>query len=212
MVSSADSVMNQIMDNIKKRRSKRYFSGEKIPEEKINEIIEAGRYAPSALNKQPWKFIVLTNSGKIKDLSGIVKDAYRRISRFLPLLKVLKPMLRDPQVAAAINKTLSGGEDSVFYSAPLLILVVADKKDPYAERDCAMASQNMMLYAHSVGIRSCYIGRADILMMSGRARDMIGLPSGCAIKSAVVFGYSPEGDKDMPVPRRKKDNIINWVR
>ena len=204
--------MNQIMANIKSRRSKRCFLDKCIPDEIINEIIEAGRYAPSALNKQPWKFIILTNRDSIKKLSGIAKEKTRKIAKLLPILKLFKPALKDPQIIGAINKTISSDADTVFYNAPLLILIAADKKEHFAVKDCALASQNMMLYAHSLGISSCFIGRADMLRANKAAADIIGLPPDHRLESAVVFGYVP-GDKDDPiVPKRRTDNIINWVR
>lgn len=204
--------MNQIMINIKSRRSKRCFLERRIPDDIIKEIIEAGCYAPSALNKQPWKFIVVTNKDSIKRLSCIVKDITAKIAKYLTVLKLFKPIFRDPQVVAALRKTISGDTDTVFYNAPLLILIASDKKEPYAGKDCTLASQNMMLYANSLGISSCYIGRTEILKMSKAAKEIVGLPPRHAIQSAIVFGYAPEGEDSSIVPKRRQDNIINWVR
>jgi nitroreductase len=200
------------MINIKSRRSKRCFLERSIPDEIIKEIIEAGCYAPSALNKQPWKFIVITNKDSIKRLSCIVKDITAKIAKYLTVLKLFKPVFRDPQVVAALRKTIATNTDTVFYNAPLLILIVSEKREPYAIKDCALASQNMMLYAHSLGISSCYIGRAEILKVSRAAKEIIGLPPRHTIQSAIVFGYAPEGEDDSIIPKRRQDNVINWVR
>ena len=121
------ALMNHIMANIKSRRSRRVFFDKAIPDGIIEEIIEAGRYAPSALNKQPWKFIVITNKDVIKRLSGIVKEKTLKITRFLPILKLFKAALRDPQIIGAMKKTLSTDDDTVFYKAPLLMLIASDK-------------------------------------------------------------------------------------
>jgi len=203
--------MNEIMANIKSRRSRREFLDRDIAEGAIEEMIEAGRYAPSALNRQPWKFIVVTNKDIIRKLSSIVKEKTSNIVRLLPVLRLFIPSLRNPQITGAIKKTISSENDTVFYSAPLLILIVSDKKSGrYASKDCALASQNMMLYAHSVGIGSCFIGRADFLMASNAAKGMIGLPPNHVIQCAIVFGYPPQGE--LSIPQRKTDNIINRVR
>ena len=204
--------MNQIMSNIKSRRSKRYFLEQNIPDEIIKEIIEAGCYAPSALNKQPWKFIVITNKDSIKRLSCIVKDITAKIAKCLTVLKLFKPAFRDPQVVAALRKTISSDTDTVFHNAPLLILIASDEKEPYANKGCALASQNMMLYANSIGISSCYIERAEILKMSKTAKEIIGLPPHHMIQSAIVFGYAPKSEANSIIPERRQDNIINWVR
>ena len=205
--------MNQIMVNIKSRRSRRNFFDRDISDGIIEETIEAGRYAPSALNKQPWKFIVIANRGLIRKLSSIIRDKSLTIVKFLPILKLFKSALRDPQVIGAVKKTVSSKEDAVFYNAPLLIIIAADKRSgQYVSKDCALASQNMMLYAHSVGISSCFIGRAEILQMSRIAKKMIGLPPYHMIQSAIVFGYAPQDTAKTLAPDRKKDNITNWVR
>lgn len=203
--------MNQILENIKSRRSRRSFLDKKIPDEIIKEIIEAGCYAPNALNKQPWKFIIIADRECIKKLSAIIKDITIRISKLLPILKIFKPALRDPQVAGAIKKTASSDQDTAFHKAPLLILIVSDDKEPYAGKDCVLASQNMMLYANSIGIGSCYISRAELLMMSGAAKKLIKLPARHTIQSAMVFGYTPQAGDSLSAPKRRSDTIINWV-
>lgn len=57
------------MNSIFTRRSVRTYTGEKIPTEKIERILRAGMQAPSARNKQPWEFIVLTDTEKIVEAS-----------------------------------------------------------------------------------------------------------------------------------------------
>ena len=203
--------MNEVLSNIKERRSRRGFLDKSIPDDVINKIIEAGRYAPSALNKQPWKFIIITDKNTIGELSSIVKGISAKIVKFLPILKILKSMLRDEKIVGAIKKSASYSGDDIFFKAPLLIFIVSDKKEPYAVKDCAMASQNMMLYAHSVGIGSCYIGKADLLARSKSAKKIIGLGANHVIQAAVIFGYLPNGDIGKEVQRRT-DNIINWLR
>jgi len=57
------------LDTIKKRRSVRDFTGDPIPLEDIETIVDAGRLAASGNNKQPWDFVVVTNKGIIQPLS-----------------------------------------------------------------------------------------------------------------------------------------------
>ncbi|MDD5680217.1 MAG: nitroreductase family protein [Candidatus Omnitrophica bacterium] len=200
------------MANIKNRRSRRAFLDRSIPAEIIEEILEAGRYAPSALNKQPWKFIVIANKEVIRQLSDIIRGIMTRLASLLPLLRIIQPELRDPKIVGAIKKTVSSSTDAIFYNAPLLILVIAaNNAGRYAVKDCTLASQNMMLYAHSLGISSCFIGRGDLLALSKHAKHIIGLPPGHKIHTAVVFGYVPI-DENISVPERRKDNIVNWIR
>ena len=79
---------NDFIKAIKTRRSIRSFTEEKVDKETITEIIQAGRYAPSADNDQPWKFIVITNKKFINDLALEIKKqlfkwAWKHISRII---------------------------------------------------------------------------------------------------------------------------------
>ena len=204
--------MDEIMANIKSRRSRRFFIDKHIAEEAIEEILEAARYAPSALNKQPWKFIVISNKGTIRKLSDIIRGIAQKIAYYLPLFRLFRPELRDPRVVAALKKTFATDGDNVFYQAPLLILIIAEKDaGRYAARDCALAAENMMLYATSIGIGSCFIGRVDLLGKNTKGRDLLGVPPNHDIHAALVFGYVPK-DSDLAIPQRIKDNVVKWVR
>lgn len=61
-----------ILELIKTRRSVRKFTPEKVSEDEIGKLIEAGRWAPSSGNRQPWKFIIVTNRAKIQELSSVL--------------------------------------------------------------------------------------------------------------------------------------------
>lgn len=56
--------MNEVMENILTRRSVRAFLKKEIPMEELEQIVKAGAYAPSAMNRQTWKFTVLTDREK----------------------------------------------------------------------------------------------------------------------------------------------------
>lgn len=204
--------MNEMLANIKNRRSRRNFLDRGISDEIIEEMLDAARYAPSALNKQPWQFIVISNKSVILRLSGIIRGIMKKATQFLPLLKLIKPELRDPQIIGAMKKTVSSSADTVFYNAPLLIFIAAAKNaSRYAVKDCMFAAQNMMLYAHSAGISSCFIGRGDLLALNIEARKIMGLPPDHVIHAAIVFGYA-QGGEAAAAPERRKNNVLNWVR
>lgn len=78
-----------IMDMIRNRRSIRRFTDEPVPEEVVHKILEAGRWAPSGLNNQPWRFAIVTDASLITEISSltryswIVKEAKVLIAVFL---------------------------------------------------------------------------------------------------------------------------------
>ena len=65
--------MNDILEIIKSRRSIRNYRKEKIKEDEIIKILEAGRWAPSASNNQPWRFIVVNDEQLIKKIGDACK-------------------------------------------------------------------------------------------------------------------------------------------
>lgn len=105
-------------------------------------------------------------------------------------------------------KFLSKSTTRVLYGAPVFILVFA-APDVINELDCALAAENMMLAAHSLGIGSCWIGLA-----SGLGNDMeflkeAGVPEGHKLIAPLIFGY-PEKENQR-APARNADVILKWI-
>lgn len=69
-------MVNSTLDTIKKRRSITKFFSKSIDEKDLQVVLEAGRWAPSWLNKQPWKFIVVSDKTTRLDASGIVPTIF----------------------------------------------------------------------------------------------------------------------------------------
>lgn len=122
--------MNPITQNIITRRSCRSYTAEAVPDEIINQIVEAGLYAASGRGKQTPVVIV------VKDKS-----------------------IRD-KLSALNSKYDPGHRDDPFYGAPVVLCVLAPKNSSTAVEDGSLVIGNMMLAAHSLGMGSCWIHRA----------------------------------------------------
>lgn len=122
--------MNEVIIALKERRSVRKFTQDPVPEELIDQIVDAGIYAASGMGKQGVKVIVVTNKEMRDKLSAMN--------------------------AAVMNKE---GMDP-FYGAPAVIVVLGDKSVPTEVYDGSLVLGNMMLAAYSLGIGSCWIHRA----------------------------------------------------
>jgi nitroreductase len=61
----------QTQEALKNRRSIRIFNSKPVPRESIEEIVEAGRLAPTAINIQPWEFVAITNKETLKAVAGL---------------------------------------------------------------------------------------------------------------------------------------------
>lgn len=64
-----------MLESIKARRSVRKFTSDQVPDDLIAKILEAGRWAPSGLNNQAWRFAVVTDKATIKKISGLTRYA-----------------------------------------------------------------------------------------------------------------------------------------
>ena len=84
-----------VLEAIKIRRSIRKYSPEPIPEEKLQTIFDAARLAPSAANRQPWRFVVVQDSNRKKSLSEAAND-----QTFLKDAAVIVVAIGDPDVSA----------------------------------------------------------------------------------------------------------------
>jgi len=200
--------MNQVIENIKHRRSIRKYESRKISKELIKEIIEAGRYAPSAHDSQPWRFVVIENKEQIKNLSNHIKDWFKKRLVLGKIAGIFNKKIKSEIESA--KKRLFKEDDLFFYDAPLLVLVCA-KPTRFSLQDCSLAAENMMLAARSLGIGSCWIGFADLVINKNKGlMAKLGVPKGYKIMAHLIFGY-PVKFPDKSYPRKEEANIIKWI-
>ncbi len=161
---------NSVLKAIKERRSILRFETTPIEEEKIQAILEAGRWAPSWLNKQPWRFIVVTDPTIKKSLSEFAPTIYRAGTR----------------------------------EAPVCIVICVDpKEDPFHFiEDGSVATQNMALAAHSLGLGSCWIGtfrlKEEKESAEEKTKRILGIPKNHRVISLLPIGipkYIEEKDR-----------------
>lgn len=189
---------NPVLQTIYSRRSIRNYTSETIPDEIVREIIKAGTYAPSAVNKQPWRFVVVKNRETIDRFGEQAKKRW---------LAIYQDSV-DPDVKGLL-KFMSQPETAIFYDAPLLILVFSCPDAYRGDYDCSLAAENMMLAARSFDIGSCWIGLASSLGSDPGFLKEIGVPEDHKLIAPLIFGY-PE-KKSSRAPARKKDVVLNWI-
>lgn len=192
-----EKISNAVLDNIYQRRSVRNFSDKEVSDEVIKEIIRAGTYAPTAVNKQPWRFVVITNKQLIEEYDERAKKA------FLAAYKNTE----NPDMVGFLQ-FLSKPVTRIFYGAPVLILVFASP-NVINEHDCALAAENMMLAAHSLGIGSCWIGLAGGLGYDMEFLKEVGVPEGHKLIAPLIFGYPTK--HNLKAPARNADVVLKWI-
>ncbi len=182
--------MNEVIKTIKERRSTRAYKDKPVEKEKIDEILKAGYFAPSARNLQPWKFIVLTNKDLIKEIGEKIKE------------KVI-----DMPKYALVKERSKTKEDPIFYSAPLVIFILGDKENHWATIDCSLAAENMMLAAHSLNLASCPIGMARFIKDEKEIKEKLSFPENYELILTLVFGYPDE----MPEPKERIKDVVKHI-
>ncbi|MGO9214329.1 MAG: nitroreductase family protein [Syntrophales bacterium] len=158
------------------RRSTRWYKKEQVPEFMVKRILEAGRFAPSAGNCQPWKFVVIREPKIIDDLTKSVVMIckffkaileYRTPGNFwkLPIAKFythLMPAKLHPVPFSAIS-LIADGKLKLYHGAQTVILIFKDVRGvTNPDLDCGIAGQNMAITAHSMGLATCWVSFSSV--------------------------------------------------
>jgi len=189
--------MNPILDAIKMRRSVRSYESKSVAKDIIDKIIEAGNQAPSAMNSQPWRFVVVQDKEAKRKL---LKAALPNATKILEQVKDA-----DPERYESIKKRYSELEDPIYYSAPVVLFVIGSGR--YADHSCPLACENIMLAAHSLGLGSCWVGFGSMVTDDAEIITLLELREDEKIFGPIVIGYP----KVYPDPPQKKSPVVKWV-
>ena len=176
---------NETLYTIHKRRAVRKYKKKSIDKVVIEQIIMAGKMAPTAMNQQLWKFYVLTNTEKIKSYSSAISKVVENTLRFY------------------FNSS-DKDRDCIFHDAPVVIFITAPKENKWAVLDVGMCAQNMMLAAKSLGYDTCPIGLAKFIEQTEVYKELP-ISQSEEIKLAIILGI---GDEKPEIHQRKNNNII----
>jgi len=150
------------MEVIKNRTSIRQFTDQPVEKEKIEALIKAGMSAPSAMNKQPWKFVVITNKEKLQQLSDSCG----------------KP----PVGKAALSIIVCGDMTKTSNTAD----------DLWWTEDCGAATENILLAATAQGLGAVWCGTWPRYENINKIKEILSLPSNIIPYSTIAIGYPGE--------------------
>jgi len=197
-----DVATTETLTTIYKRRAVRKYFPDMIDEDVMEKIIDAGRMAPSAMNRQPWKFYILTHKDTIASFSKEIVKIGSKI--------VLKTAAKHPISTIKTLLHFSPGpislksEDPIFHGAPVVVFITAPKNHEWSGLDIGMCAQNMMLAAKSLGVDSCPVGFAKYIEQTPIFHKLE-VPDKEEVLLAVIFGYGDEQPEPHP---RLKDNVV----
>ncbi len=171
-----------MFDHLKQRRTVRSFTAQAIPSDIRDTIFEAGMWAPSHGNAQPWDFVIIGPEAR---------------ARLLVLLQAkADELLAAPDLPPPRRKGLTSLRED-FGGAPLLVAVVSRPgAEPLDKAEnplsAAAAVQNMSLAAWDAGIGSVWLS----LGAAPPARAILGVPEGAVVVAIMAMGYP----KEVPPP------------
>lgn len=167
---------------MRSRRTIRQFTEQPVEQEKVQKILEAGRYSPTGSNSQNVEYIIL--GGKQKEAESICVELFRKGTAL-------------PGRFASIAERFNITDDFFFKGAPLVILVVSK-----SGTNAGLASSYMELMAESLGLGVLYSGFfCACTRLSRKLRKLIGLPKGKKVVTCMVMGY-PAVKYQRIVPRK----------
>ena len=166
---------NPVIQAIMDRRSIRSYNPEQITEKELQTILRCAILAPSARNKQPWHFAVVQDEDLLSEFEQAFRDEAHKSGD-----AGLQDIINDPDY-------------DVRYKAPTLIVVCAQKSDAL---DVGLATENIALAAHSLGIGSVILGLPRLVFDGDQGnyfKDKMGVPEGSEPVISVALGYPKQG-------------------
>lgn len=174
--------MNEVIRAMVQRRSIRKYKPDMVPKALIDQVIEAGLYAPSARGLQSPVIIAVTN----RELRDAIAEENRKIGGW------------------------DAGFDP-FYGAPVILLVIADKSAPNAIYDGSTTLANMSTAAYALGLGSCWIHRAKEEMESDFGKALLkrlGITGDYIGIGHLALGYA---DCELPAPAARKEGRCYYI-
>jgi nitroreductase len=158
-----------IFEAIHSRRTIRTFTGKKIPKADLEKIVDAGRVAPSAVNRQMWDFVVITEKEILNDILHHF-HAGRKYKTY---------------------------EDGKCDCASAIIAVVMDESNEYWKEDGSAATENMLLAARGLGWASCWI-EGQVRPHEEHFKELLAIPKEKHIFLMIAIGEPMKWSQSPP--------------
>lgn len=193
--------MNETIQSIKSRFSCRRFSSQPVPDELLQQIVDAAKYAPSGKNTQGWYFTVIrTPEGR-----QLLRDAAGKTPP--PGFPQGKKMAA-PGMSEAVMQWPFQGD---FCGAPAVIMISGMPDVPWPEVGPVLAAENLMIAASSLGLATLWstVFTRDLF----RDEESLALksrliPEGYELKATIFVGYPEKKPQSRPT---RRGDVERWL-
>ncbi len=204
-----------VFEAISKRRSIRKWKPVPVEKEKIEKVLEAGRLAPSWGNIQPWRFIVLQDRAKIKQLAKTSGGQPHVTSAPVLIVCCGSPQsfsqkMHRESLKQLIEAGVMNWTDDILDN----VVLASDQFAPYrlgeevmtikAGEQIMISIAYMTLEATEQGLGSCWVGAVS----PKAAQQTLNLPNNIFVHDFLLLGY-PD-DSPAPRPRKSSESIVFW--
>lgn len=209
---------DELLALLRERRSVRRFRDEPLGDDVIEALIEAATLAPSASNKQPWRFFVVTSRAVIARMADAVRAETKRIedsiagdsaaafraygdyfTRFEGAPAVIVPICR----GLSLLGNLVGPELDPASRARILAMETSS-----GLIGTSLALENLLLMAHAMGLGAS--GMTGPLIAEHALRELLEIPPSWSIVALVPVGWPDETPR--PTDRKPAEKVTRWIR
>ena len=163
--NGSGNAADAVLENIHNRKSVRQYTSEPVSQEHIETMLKAAMAAPTAVNYQPWRFVVVTDRAQLDEMAEL-----------LPYAKMLK---QAPLAIVVCGETVwMGGNEN-----------------PYWQQDCAAATQNLLLAAEALGLGAVWTGVYPNETLYPKLHDFLNMPPEVQPFCAIPIGHPAGDDK-----------------
>ena len=196
----------QLVRLMRSRRSCRNYTDRVVDRKLLEDLVKIGTTAPSGTNSQLWTFSILASRREIVVLGEYIARFFDKLNRVAEKswLRLLSKFFAGDSLGKYYNRYYETvreglllwrqeGKDTLFHGATAAILVGGKKTASSPREDSLLASQNIMLAAHGIGLGSCMIGFAvEAIKRDKNIRKLLDIPEDESIFAVIAIGYPSE--------------------
>ncbi|MBW1810877.1 MAG: nitroreductase family protein [Deltaproteobacteria bacterium] len=191
---------------MRSRRSSRMFMDRPVPREILEDLIKIGISAPSGTNSQLWTFTIVADRAGVMKIGDATASFFRKLNKLAEkwaarliskvfMKDVLGEYYREyyESVKVGLKEFDETGVDRLFHGAPALIIIGMQPGASCPCEDALLASQNILLAAHSMGYGTCLVGfLVEAMKNDPKIKKLVGIPKEETVYAAIAIGRTKE--------------------